>query len=340
MDTSKLQMSGSDNPSTDNHAEPVTETLMKSRDITGQTFNRLTAIRPVGADQKGAAIWECSCICGNTVNVRIYDLLNGRRKSCGCAKAKDISGQIFGRLTALHPAGRDKNNNILWLCQCECGNQTTATVGLLTKGSVKSCGCLRGSQPMDLRGQVFGRLTALEPAGKDRRGRNTWRCRCECGNEKIVPVVSLTHGVTRSCGCLRQDSQGRHNRPVKNSLDLTGQTFGNLTVLSLAEYSKDGKKRWLCQCTCGRRVVVYQTHLSAGRSKSCGCARWKDITGQRFGKLVAVEHAGVEKNGQSRWLCQCDCGGTAIVNLSNLQSGATKSCGCMRKGFMKSDEGD
>ncbi len=49
---------------------------------------------------------------------------------------------------------------------------------------------------------------------------------------------------------------------------------------------------------------------------------YKDLTNQRFGKLVAVERI----NGE--WSCLCDCGKTKIVQSGNLMRGATKSCGC------------
>jgi hypothetical protein len=50
-----------------------------------------------------------------------------------------------------------------------------------------------------------------------------------------------------------------------------------------------------------------------------------DITGQRFGKLVAVEKE------LGRWRCVCDCGGSSVVRASNLRTGSTKSCGCRTK---------
>jgi hypothetical protein len=50
-----------------------------------------------------------------------------------------------------------------------------------------------------------------------------------------------------------------------------------------------------------------------------------DLTGQRFGKLVVVEWAH-----NSRWLCKCDCGGTALIIAANLKRGNSSSCGCVR----------
>lgn len=51
-----------------------------------------------------------------------------------------------------------------------------------------------------------------------------------------------------------------------------------------------------------------------------------DITGQVFGRLTVREWAG-----NSRWLCECECGGAATVITANLKRGNTSSCGCIKK---------
>ena len=53
-----------------------------------------------------------------------------------------------------------------------------------------------------------------------------------------------------------------------------------------------------------------------------------DITGQRFGRLVALKKA-PSRNGSTYWLCQCDCGNQKEIKTGNLTRGATKSCGCI-----------
>lgn len=63
--------------------------------------------------------------------------------------------------------------------------------------------------------------------------------------------------------------------------------------------------------------------------------RGKKITGQRFGKLVAVHPFGL--SGESRfkgynWVCYCDCGGLKITKSSYLIRGDVKSCGCLSQG--------
>ena len=58
---------------------------------------------------------------------------------------------------------------------------------------------------------------------------------------------------------------------------------------------------------------------------------FNDLTGQRFGRLTAVNRAGNSKSGHIVWLCKCDCGSNLMVTASNLRRGHTKSCGCLQK---------
>ena len=56
-----------------------------------------------------------------------------------------------------------------------------------------------------------------------------------------------------------------------------------------------------------------------------------DITGQRFGRLVAIERVGTDKHRKAVWLCQCDCGNTTKVTGNELRRGRANSCGCYCK---------
>lgn len=58
---------------------------------------------------------------------------------------------------------------------------------------------------------------------------------------------------------------------------------------------------------------------------------YKDITGQKSGRLTAIKRVGSNKNGNSIWLCECDCGNKTKVRLPDLTSNRTKSCGCLQK---------
>ena len=60
-----------------------------------------------------------------------------------------------------------------------------------------------------------------------------------------------------------------------------------------------------------------------------------DLVGQRFGQLLVIERRSNNSYGQTRWLCQCDCGNKTIVYASNMRSGHTQSCGCLQKKLAK-----
>lgn len=56
-----------------------------------------------------------------------------------------------------------------------------------------------------------------------------------------------------------------------------------------------------------------------------------DLTGQRFGRLVATLYVrGNAASPGSRWLCECDCGKSRTVSANSLRGGHTQSCGCLR----------
>lgn len=59
---------------------------------------------------------------------------------------------------------------------------------------------------IDLTNLKVGRLTAISKAGKSKTGRILWKCKCSCGNIKIVHGESLRNGNTKSCGCLHIES--------------------------------------------------------------------------------------------------------------------------------------
>lgn len=57
----------------------------------------------------------------------------------------------------------------------------------------------------------------------------------------------------------------------------------------------------------------------------------RDITNQRFGRLVAIRPDFKDKYNQWHWLCRCDCGNEKAVALGSLTRGLTRSCGCLDK---------
>lgn len=122
-------------------------------DEVGHIYGHLTVIERIGS-KNGKATWLCQCDCGNTKVITGDELRRGSHTSCGCQaairgrqtgknNAKDLTGQMFGRLLALEPVSSDKQG-VLWKCECQCKNHNIhyAYTYNLIKGNVKSCGCL------------------------------------------------------------------------------------------------------------------------------------------------------------------------------------------------------
>jgi len=60
-------------------------------------------------------------------------------------------------------------------------------------------------------------------------------------------------------------------------------------------------------------------------------AKFVDLTGKRFGRLIVLEYTGIVNGRTGRhWLCKCDCGKTKNILGYSLQNGETKSCSCIR----------
>ncbi len=58
-------------------------------------------------------------------------------------RARDLTGGVFGKLSAQYPVERDKHGKIKWLCVCECGAECVVASSDLATGHTKSCGCSR-----------------------------------------------------------------------------------------------------------------------------------------------------------------------------------------------------
>lgn len=124
-------------------------------------------------------------------------------------------------------------------------------------------------------------------------------------------------------------------------IDLTGDRYGNLTVINRGEdrYTKSNRKiiTWICKCDCGNTIQVDSNNLRTGNTTSCGCkTTCIDLTGHKFGNLTVICRAGNNTRQDAMWLCRCDCGNEKVIKGGSLRSGATNSCGCgMIKGLEK-----
>lgn len=115
-------------------------------DLVGKRFGYLTVLKRGHTDINRNIYWKCQCDCGTIKEISGSNLREGKVKSCGCQMAKkplNLLGQKFGKLTPIKQVYI--NDKAGWLCQCECGNQTTVITNVLLSGRTKSCGCINYS---------------------------------------------------------------------------------------------------------------------------------------------------------------------------------------------------
>lgn len=289
--------------------------------------------------------WNCVCDCGNAV-VKSYDSLHySKLQSCGCNRVSynfdDLTGKVFSHLTVISFAGR-KNRHSYWNCRCDCGKELIVEASHLKTSHTVSCGhlniavcgskeeneiknyilCLiqESSMIRDIKDSVVNTYKAVKFLGiKNKKALWQWNC-LVCGE---VREGDLSHAKRFSCKELKKQQKIQ---------SFVGTKFGDLLVESFA-YVRDSKNYWNCKCSCGNITCVTTDKLVSGNTKSCGCKRikhgkehyrFRDITGQTFGNLTAIEPV------DGKWLFQCNCGNKKIIALNDVVSGRTQSCGCLR----------
>lgn len=113
--------------------------------------------------------------------------------------------------------------------------------------------------------------------------------------------------------------------------------------LSDIEGEKPRKANFICPI-CGSEFISTIDGVKRGHCKSCGCLqkikaaetchkKKKDLKGYVFGKLTVLEQADSRQNNnriRGYWKCQCECGSIIEVETSNLTTGHTQSCGCVK----------
>ena len=240
----------------------------------GMRFGKLTVVAYAYTKNR-KKYFKCKCDCGNETVVRCNCLTTGRSRSCGClSKEKQRErllknsikpGTKFGKLTVIKLDHIDKH--CYYQCKCECGNTKVVQGPALKSGNVKSCGCLKKKTKFLKKrlcpGEKFGKLTVIKFDHKE-HNRSYYRCKCDCGTEKVIRGTSLTNGTTKSCGCLIHDQHNKRNKEIK-----PGTKFGKLTVVK--SIYKDKKIYYSCKCDCGNETTVLGTSLINGNTKSCGC---------------------------------------------------------------------
>lgn len=113
----------------------------------------------------------------------------------------------------------------------------------------------------DLSGQKFQHLYVIKFI--ERKNKTSYYlCKCDCGNEVILSSRAFKNKGQKSCGCGQFSDTNRIN--------LTGQVFGDLTVIEECG-RRHSEILWRCKCSCGNIYEVNGYNLRTGKSNNCGC---------------------------------------------------------------------
>lgn len=147
---------------------------------------------------------------------------------------------------------------------------------------------------------------------------------CDCGEIESVNAQYFREKRYTECN----SCDPRKDSTFKSVLNLP---FGDWIVIE--ETERYYPRHVLCRCKCGREEMVRVCHLLRGTSNSCNsCCKFNSVLGEKYGKLTVMlePERGLGSGKCRKVICDCDCGRKNFpVQLSHLQSGHTKSCGCM-----------
>lgn len=178
----------------------------------------------------------------------------------------------------------NKNKTLFYDCECKkCGRVFPVAKRNINK--TKSCGCSRIKSIDSIMADIGNKYNNLTIVGvdtertlesiKNKKYNSYCFAECDCGSGvKSYNYQAIKTGHTISCGC------SKFNNPLSID-DLTGKTFGRLTVVKrdIERDTKSGGVHWLCQCSCGNTelVSVIANQLRSGRTLSCGCYKSEQI---------------------------------------------------------------
>lgn len=150
--------------------------------------------------------------------------------------------------------------------------------------------------------------------------KTTILCRCECGNEKQIPINSLRTQRIRDCGCGTYMLQ-----------KYIGRKSGKLTVIDTFRKRYSGKVNIMCvcMCECGNKYTIKASEFNANKYSSCGCDKPRSNrlrenrleTNYLHKTYNGITIIGIVDREKKIVKCQCKCGNIFDCCVHDLTSG-------------------
>lgn len=315
-------------------------------DISGQVFGRLTVVEYANRGK-----WRCRCKCGSERVLKRSRFAGGKTQSCGClrhelhmerrSKASKVRVAVGERFGMLRVAGYTFPDQYV-KCVCDCGNQSSPTIGNLRRGLSRSCGCTRyshlksGTEEHRIWLQMRYRCSAqTSPDYARYGGRGIKVCArwdsFEAFMEDMGPRPSQLHSLDRV------DNSGNYEPGNVRWASKTEQARNRYdTLMSEFNGRTQSLAAWAEECGLVYSTVVHRLErgwtIEQALSRRAGdgikpSGKPSPIPieiGMRFGKLTVV--ALPKKS--LRATCLCECGKTTSTFKDALRRRASRSCGC------------
>lgn len=161
---------------------------------------------------------------------------------------------------------------------------------------------------LQIEGQRFGRLVAIEPVSRSSQG-VVWRCQCDCGGFANVRANKLRNGWTQSCGCIHRENAAERSRARRAIADENSTKVCNAchVALPLDAFDKHPKGMYgrnTCCKPCNAKkkkdYAAANVEKQARRRKELrdpvkAAARWKKISTEQPERIAAYAEKYREK---------------------------------------------
>lgn len=190
-----------------------------------------------------------------------------------------------------------KSGKHYWLCLCDCKTKKVVRSDSLKDGSVKSCGCYnKNSKIKDEVGKRFGEWLVLEKV-ETGKSHSWFKCRCSCGNIRVVRGSLLRSGTTLSCGHNRKPPvmKGDKHPNWQGGITKERDKIRRLPGYQLWRKSVFQRDNYTCQKCKKRGTTLHAHHIRSFASNPklrtdlnngiCLCEHCHLSFHQRYGKL-------------------------------------------------------